>query len=227
MTNTATELNKLKTEQDAARFGANACGSCRQLHPLAESCKIPNAPLYVCSTDSFMSGWGGAKDTVNVCVVPVADYEEAEKVKRFMLNRTELKYIRITRAKPHPRGRRLSLLLGWRKYALEDDYPKNNLAEIIAEETPKPEAEAKNLAQQMQSISHRLHHYAETMCNRELTDKQGRRVEKLKEQITALAAQAGLAVLHINMDPRGFPVYLKLPSNRSNSMGGEGWGIGL
>lgn len=93
-----------------------SCGSCRQVH--AGSCHIPDAYAYVCSNDTFMSGWGHAKNMINVCVVPCADHEEVKRVLEYVERRTDQKYIRVCYAKPRPRGRKLSLLLQWRWNAL-------------------------------------------------------------------------------------------------------------
>lgn len=41
---------------------------------------IPKAPYYVLCNDSFMSGWGPARDAINTLIFPCATFEEAEIV---------------------------------------------------------------------------------------------------------------------------------------------------
>ena len=79
---------------------------------------IPDAPYYVLSNDSFMSGWGHAKDSINTCVVPCETYEQAEKVEEYARSRNDQKYIRIVTNKPRKKDHVLySLVPGWIKMA--------------------------------------------------------------------------------------------------------------
>lgn len=114
---TAKELLDAVQADIAAQTYANGmCGSCRHVH--AGSCRIPYAPVYVLSNDSFMSGWGLSRGQINVCVVPCADSDELDKVLAYVEKRTDQKYIRTAMRKPQARGRKLSLLLAWRDNAL-------------------------------------------------------------------------------------------------------------
>jgi hypothetical protein len=132
MTNTWTayywpwKLSKLKQEIDAQPFQTGSCGSCRAVHE-GGSCAIPDAPLYVLSNDTFMSGWGPARERINVCVVPVASDEEAKLVEAYMESRDDQRYIRRAHSRPRARGRLLSLLLAWRENALERSVTRRNL----------------------------------------------------------------------------------------------------
>ena len=98
------------------QYHSDACGSCRKVH--AGSCQLPDAYAYVCSNDTFMSGWGWSKGQINVCVVPCADHEEVKRVLEYIERRTDQNYVRVCYNKPRPRGRKLSLLLQWRWNAL-------------------------------------------------------------------------------------------------------------
>jgi len=61
---------------------------------------IPNAPYYVLSNDSFMSGWGYARDKINTCVVPCQTHNQARRVMRYISLREDQKRIRIINKKP-------------------------------------------------------------------------------------------------------------------------------
>lgn len=62
--------------------------------------EVPDAPLYIVSTDTFMSGWGAAKGKVNRCIVPCPDAETALKVKSYVQSRTDQKNVRLVINKP-------------------------------------------------------------------------------------------------------------------------------
>lgn len=50
------------------------------------------------------------------------------------------------------------------------------------------------------------------------------KVERFEARVSALLARHDLAA-DFNGDPRGFPFLIILPSGRSNSWGGVGWGL--
>lgn len=76
--------------------------------------RIPEAPYYVVSIDTFMSGWGKAKGQRNVCVVPCAKKEIAEAVLEYVKTRPEQKKPRITETyPPAERGVLYSDLRAW------------------------------------------------------------------------------------------------------------------
>lgn len=77
---------------------------------------IPDAPFYVLSNDTFMSGWGPARGKINTCVVPCSNMKEAMAVEKYVCSRTDQKRIRIIENKPRPKSHVLySLCLGWLK----------------------------------------------------------------------------------------------------------------
>lgn len=77
---------------------------------------IPKAKCYVLSNDSFMSGWGYAKNKINTVVVPCESLEQAKKVEKYVESRSDQKYIRITTNKPRTKQHVLySLELEWLK----------------------------------------------------------------------------------------------------------------
>lgn len=75
------------------------------------------------------------------------------------------------------------------------------------------------------TIARALHTLAEVACNEGMTPAQQTRDDKLQLRASQLCARRGLTCRH-NGDPRGFALYINLPSGASNSWGGEGWGIG-
>jgi hypothetical protein len=64
---------------------------------------IPDAPFYVLTEDSFMSGWGPAKNKVNVLILPCETYTEACIVADNARNRSDQKRVRINTTKPRVR----------------------------------------------------------------------------------------------------------------------------
>ncbi len=58
------------------------------------------AMYYVTMTDSFLSGWGKAKNKIAKYVLPAANREEAEVVARNARNRSEMKHVSIALNKP-------------------------------------------------------------------------------------------------------------------------------
>ena len=92
---------------------------CGGIHPQESSCFIPDAPYYVLSHDTFMSQWGGAWDKANICVVPCNNQEEAHIVAVYVRSRSDQKNVKVVTGKPRERGRLLSNLSSWRKFAQE------------------------------------------------------------------------------------------------------------
>ena len=62
--------------------------------------EIPKAPFYVTLTDTFMSGWGEAKNLTNRLVFPCEDMDEAIGVSEYAKSRTDTADVRIRRTKP-------------------------------------------------------------------------------------------------------------------------------
>ena len=58
------------------------------------------AMYYVTMTDSFLSGWGKAKNKTAKYVIPCSNKEEAEVVARNARARSEMKYVSIALEKP-------------------------------------------------------------------------------------------------------------------------------
>lgn len=56
---------------------------------------IPNAPYYVTSHDTFMSGWGPCEGKKNVCVVPCPDINTTNKVYDYVCTRSEQRKVFI------------------------------------------------------------------------------------------------------------------------------------
>lgn len=89
---------------------------------------------YVTSTDSFMSGWGGAKGKINKVYVPCASYAEAERVAAYASSRREQKYVSIAKkVNLNKQGVVWSKCEGWLDRADEIYYrvKKHDLIEAI------------------------------------------------------------------------------------------------
>jgi hypothetical protein len=76
---------------------------------------IPDAPYYVLSNDSFMSGWGCANGKINTIILTCADMTEAQDVAAYAQSRGDQKYVRIVNNKP-------KLRLKTHFYSLHDRY---------------------------------------------------------------------------------------------------------
>jgi len=61
---------------------------------------IPDSPWYVLCNDSFMSGWGYARDKINTIILPCESYNEAKLVVEYAESRGDQKYIRMVINKP-------------------------------------------------------------------------------------------------------------------------------
>jgi hypothetical protein len=78
----------------------------------------------------------------------------------------------------------------------------------------------------LETLAGKLHAIFEAQCNgigHAHADDVARLADQLIGEARNLANEAWGAVLHINSDPRGNPIGLRLPSGRSNNMGGEDW----
>jgi len=62
--------------------------------------EIPDSPYYVVCTDTFMSGWGQARDKDNVLIFTAGGYATAVKLRDKLLSRSEMKRVRINSTKP-------------------------------------------------------------------------------------------------------------------------------
>jgi hypothetical protein len=77
---------------------------------------IPRAPAYVTMTDTFMSGWGHAKNKTNRHIIVCQSFGEACEIARLAEARPEMKRINITTNRPRLRAGRVttySPAAGW------------------------------------------------------------------------------------------------------------------
>lgn len=74
--------------------------------------------VYVTMTDSFMSGWGLARDKTNKLVFVCDNYEEAEIVMSNAENRSDMKYVKLAIHKP-----RYNEEHNFVQFKTKDDYP--------------------------------------------------------------------------------------------------------
>ena len=72
---------------------------------ITEQDQSPDAPWYVLSVDTFMSGWGPAKGLVNRLILPCKSRHEARDVAEYARARMDTEDVKIVREKPYP---------GWR-----------------------------------------------------------------------------------------------------------------
>lgn len=66
--------------------------------------ELPLAPFYVTALDTFMSGWGPARDKKNRVVIPCASEEEAAVVAANARGRSEMLEVCIHTDKPSLKG---------------------------------------------------------------------------------------------------------------------------
>lgn len=66
--------------------------------------EIPNAPFYVITRDTFMSGWGQAKGLSNKLILPCLSIEEAEIVLANAKARGDQSNVTIINRKPRLTG---------------------------------------------------------------------------------------------------------------------------
>lgn len=98
---------------------------------------------------------------------------------------------------------------------------------LMTREFPNvPYRDMTDLAQELMNLARAFHRLDEAACNYGLTPRQEKRVERMEERLTVISQQLGIAIDH-NGDPRGFSVYLHLPSGTSNSFGGREVGYGV
>lgn len=97
-------------------MSATLCDACQTEHDRAtQDCRIPAAPYYVLTTDSFLSNWQGVNRGLRNCpVVPCQTYEQVVAVMDYARARSDQKNVRYTMRKPRRRpGRVLNLVPGW------------------------------------------------------------------------------------------------------------------
>lgn len=92
---------------------------------------------------------------------------------------------------------------------------------IDAVQAEIPTATAADLAE-LCRLARRHGKLQEKACNEEVPENHD---AKCEADITALCAKIGLTRVIFGGDPRGYTVKVVLPSGRSNSWGGEGWGV--
>lgn len=69
--------------------------------------------VYVAMTDTFLSGWGAAKDQTNRLVVECDSMEQAETIERNARKRSEMKRVSICLNVPKSRP---GVLLTWKTW---------------------------------------------------------------------------------------------------------------
>ena len=114
-------------------------------------------------------------------------------------------------------------------------HPEAELAAILVEETRKPAHQCAKAAAELAALARQLTRlYEHEPSGESRSDPETRgRVNRLESKARAivgelLGAPPEKAPTTFNRDPRsshGFAIFVKLPSGRSNSAGGEGWGI--
>tara|TARA_R110002012_G_scaffold170775_2_gene335356 strand:+ start:3574 stop:3867 length:294 start_codon:yes stop_codon:yes gene_type:complete len=62
--------------------------------------EIPDAPFYITLTDTFMSGWGKARNLTNRLILPCASLDEAARVEQYAKSRKDTKNVRFCTTKP-------------------------------------------------------------------------------------------------------------------------------
>ncbi len=98
---------------------------------------------------------------------------------------------------------------------------------LMAAEFPHvPHREMTDLAQELMNLARALHRLDEAACHYGLTPRQEKRVERMEERLTEIGQQLGISIDH-HGDPRGYSVYLHLPSGTYNSFGGREVGYGV
>lgn len=75
--------------------------------------------IYVTMTDSFMSGWGMAKGTINKLIFECENMKEARIVEENANNRSEMKYVNIRMTKPYYNSNKY-----YAQTKTKEDYPK-------------------------------------------------------------------------------------------------------
>jgi hypothetical protein len=95
----------------------------------------------------------------------------------------------------------------------------------VGKRTPR---EAASDAAELCRLANLLSRLNEIACNNGLTERQERRKQSLQIRIKFVLERTGLALNHVESDPRGYAVYLDLPDGSYNSFGGRecGYGIG-
>jgi hypothetical protein len=98
----------------------------------------------------------------------------------------------------------------------------------FARDTDLPDSEIAASVIALDKIARRLHKLYEVYCEREMTPAEKREATTLEScAVDILRNKLGFQDFRFCGDPRGYPIQVKLPSGRSNSFGGDVWGIGL
>ena len=98
------------------------------------------------------------------------------------------------------------------------------LVRFLTESEEKNPLRMADLLSDLHKCESSLHRYSEIECERELTESENKRQDSIIRKVDHIAAVLGFAVRY-NGDPRGFAIQFVLPSGRSNSFGGEIWGL--
>jgi hypothetical protein len=102
------------------------------------------------------------------------------------------------------------------------------LALMIAKETGDYSQAALDFADLLVFNADVIQRYHEDACNDPSYDEEDRkRLHNIEKSLGDLIRDyhQPLGFIPGSGDPRGYPFYLSLPSGRSNSWGGEGWGV--
>lgn len=87
--------------------------------------------------------------------------------------------------------------------------------------TDQSAADIKTVIEETMPLAKKLHALHVKNCNRGLTAAEERRVGNMRERLTHLAESIGCGI-EFNSDPRGAPVFLKVPSGVTDDWGQRG-----
>ncbi len=108
-------------------------------------------------------------------------------------------------------------------------HPEAELAAILVEETRKPAHQCAKAAAELAALARQLNRLSERNKGESRSDSEtAARINRLQSKARAVVGEPGLPpqeAVTFSDAPQGFGIYLKLPSGRSNSGAGKGWGI--
>lgn len=104
---------------------------------------------------------------------------------------------------------------------------KEELAKVLRNEGGMDLLESLDVASKLRRDAWRIQRHHERSCSDIRYDvKAGETVvERAHDRMVALLSETSIRIIPGSGDPRGFPVFLELPSGRSNDWGGRGFGI--
>lgn len=109
-------------------------------------------------------------------------------------------------------------------------HPEAELAAILVEETKKPAHQCAKAAAELAALARQLNrlHEPDTGSESRSDAETKGRINRLRGKARAIVVELGLPpeeAITFTADAHGFAIYLKLPSGRSNSLAGTGWGV--